>query len=56
MGNLLNEKKLTIFTSNEIQDNLNRVLKDYEQNGIIGLNGYLNQANRISLLSMPIEN
>lgn len=27
MDNLLNEKKLTIFTSNEIQDNLNRVLK-----------------------------
>ncbi|HAT8637644.1 TPA: Dot/Icm T4SS effector LegD2 [Legionella pneumophila subsp. pneumophila] len=51
MDNLLNEKKLTIFTSNEIQDNLNRVLKNYEQNGIIGLNGYLNQANRISLLN-----
>ncbi|AMP88659.1 phytanoyl-CoA dioxygenase family protein [Legionella pneumophila] len=51
MENLLNEKKLTIFTSNEVRGNLNRVLNYYEQNGVIGLNGYLNQVDRINLLN-----
>lgn len=50
MTNSMNQKKLAIFSANEIRTNLWEVLEYYERNGIIGLNEYLTPSGRVSLL------